>query len=178
MARGTARGGGNRTMRVNRSIAWVVLCAALAAAGVAGADGAAGGVNQWTLKDEARTKAKAFCSTVYMPVTDEFLLWGVPHERFEVETFSIRTGVWRNAEPAKRLPEFPKQWRDQPVSEGGQPSRVAFADDDGFERPTRTYTFHQVTYDSRRDRALFYVGGKTFSYDPKTRLWKDLKPKR
>ena len=76
-------------------------------------------VNQWNKVSELRTKSKAFCATVYMPATDEFLLWGLPHERFEVETFSVKTGKWRNAKPAEGLPEFPGRWRDS-ISIHGQ----------------------------------------------------------
>jgi len=52
---------------------------------------------------------------------------------------------------------------------------VRFVETDGVVRPTRCYTFNQATYDTKRNRLLFYVGGKTFAYDPKARAWTDLK---
>jgi hypothetical protein len=135
-------------------------------------------VNRWIQADAIGTKSKAFCTSVYMSATDEFFLWGLPHERFEVETFTLESGNWQDAVPGEHLPEFPaKGWRDGTSIHGqGLPNRVEFITDNGFQRPSRAPTFHQVTYDTRRERALFFVGGRTFSYDPRTRLWTDRKP--
>jgi hypothetical protein len=136
--------------------------------------------NRWVEVDAQTTRAKAFCAAVYMPPTDEFLLWGLPHETFEVETFSVRSGTWQDARPGENLPAFPeKRWRDHVSIHGqGLPTRVHFVSREGAERPSRAPTFHQVTWDSKRGRVLFFVGGRTFSYDPGTRLWKDLRPKK
>jgi len=135
-------------------------------------------VNRWIEVDASTTRSKAFCATVYMPATDEFLLWGLPHERFEVETFTVSSGSWQDARPADNLPAFPeKAWRDSVSSYGqGLPNRVHFITEKGMQRPSRAPTFHQLTYDTRRDRALFFVGGQTFSYEPRTRQWTNLKP--
>jgi hypothetical protein len=113
--------------------------------------------NHWVEVNAQKTKAKAFCATVYMPVTDEFFLWGLPHEKFEVETFSVKTGKWQDAKPGENLPAFPKKRGRDSVSIHGQglPNRVSFITREGVERPSRAPTFHQVTYDTKRDRRLF-----------------------
>jgi hypothetical protein len=36
------------------------------------------------------------------------------------------------------------------------------------------FTHHQAAYDTKRDRLVCFVGGKTFAYDPKKREWTDL----
>jgi len=59
----------------------------------------------------------------------------------------------------------------------GRTNVVSFATTDGVLRPTRCPTYHQGTYDTRRNRVLYYAGGRTFAYDPKERLWTDLKAK-
>jgi hypothetical protein len=158
----------------------VIARAGGATAGSNGKAGAKPAPNRWVKVHEVKTKSKTFCATVYMPATDEFLLWGLPHDKSDVETFSLKTGKWRNAKPCEGLPEFPKRgWGDSVSIHGqGLPTRVRLLAKDGVERPTRAPTFHQITYDTKRERVLFFVGGKTFSYDPKTRKWKDLKPKK
>jgi hypothetical protein len=167
-------------MFVSAAVALFVGATCLAPASARGASPGAGETNQWIEVDAFQTGAKAFCATVYMPATGEFLLWGLPHDRFEVETFTLKSGKWQDSEPADGLPAFPERgWRDSTSIHGqGLPNRVQFIASEGVERPSRAPTFHQVTYDTRRERVLFYVGGKTFSYDPKTRRWTDLKPER
>ncbi len=158
----------------------IALLASTAAAGQGGAPGrtAALPADRWVLKDSLKTKSKMFAAAVYMPATDEFLLWGLPDDRFEVETFSAREGRWKNVTPPQGLPDFPKGMRSDVDIELTAGTTVAFASAGGVERPTRAMTFHQVTYDTKRDRVLFYLGGRTFSYDPKTRLWHNLEPKQ
>ncbi len=52
---------------------------------------------------------------------------------------------------------------------------VTLVETDGVLRPTRAAVFNQVCYDSKRERLFYFVGGKTFAYDPKTKRWSDLK---
>ncbi|MFO7905064.1 MAG: kelch repeat-containing protein [Pirellulaceae bacterium] len=64
---------------------------------------------------------------------------------------------------------------DRWVSNYGRVNDVRFVTTEGVLRPTRGYTYHQGAYDSRRDRLIYFVGGKTFAYDPRARVWTDLK---
>jgi len=120
-------------------------------------------------------------------------------EKYDVETFDLKTCAWKSSFPkgkeeawsGGRFPNWTqygysptgtekcpmlKDARDYVVSGYSAANRVDFVEAEGVARPTRCPTFHQATYDTKRDRLLFFVGGKTFSYDPKERLWKDLKP--
>ncbi|MFO7897592.1 MAG: hypothetical protein R6V58_00865 [Planctomycetota bacterium] len=70
-----------------------------------------------------------------------------------------------------------KNVRDHWLGNAGKINRVRFVETDGVLRPTRAYTHHQGAYDTKRDRLVYYVGGKTLAYDPKARAWADLKAK-
>jgi Galactose oxidase, central domain len=54
-------------------------------------------------------------------------------------------------------------------------NRISFNDTDGIIRPTRASVFHQSCVDTKRNKIFYFVGGKTFTYDPVNRLWEDLK---
>ncbi|MGQ9662938.1 MAG: Kelch repeat-containing protein [Kiritimatiellia bacterium] len=64
--------------------------------------------------------------------------------------------------------------RDRWVANSADINIVSFVETDGVKRPTRVPTFHQGAYDSMRHRLVYYAGGKTFLYDPKSRIWTDL----
>jgi hypothetical protein len=77
------------------------------------------------------------------------------------------------------LPDKPdrpwlKNVRDRTVGGNARINHVDFAETDGVTRPTRCYTYYQGAYDSRRDRVVYFAGGKTFAYDAKKRVWQDL----
>ena len=57
----------------------------------------------------------------------------------------------------------------------GRINKVRFVTTDGILRPTHVSTFHQGAYDTKRERVVYYAGGQTFAYDPKQRVWIDLK---
>lgn len=63
---------------------------------------------------------------------------------------------------------------DRWIGGSAEINRVSFVETEGVARPTRAYTHHQAAYDSKRGRLVYYVGGKTFAYDPKARAWTDL----
>ncbi|HRT97881.1 MAG TPA: kelch repeat-containing protein, partial [Planctomycetota bacterium] len=63
---------------------------------------------------------------------------------------------------------------DRWIGGSAEINRVTFVETDGVVRPTRAYTHHQAAYDSKRGRLVYYVGGKTFAYDPQKRSWADL----
>jgi Galactose oxidase, central domain len=136
--------------------------------------------NQWVRVGPSRPKdPKVFASTCYMPGTDTFFLWGLSGKNtFDTETLSVKTGLWTAAK-AKTFSQWPQKVRSS-VCINGQilPNRVAIKNENGFQRPGPCPTFHQVTYDTKRERVLLFVGGKTFSYDPRKKLWTNLKPRK
>lgn len=67
--------------------------------------------------------------------------------------------------------------RDRCLGNAGAINRIRFVEADGVKRPTRGYTHHQGAYDTKRDRLVYFMGGKTFAYDPKKREWTSLSAK-
>jgi len=163
--------------------------------------------NTWVQVSPARKPVQYFASTWYLPATDEFFIWGKVgghrHESkwYEVNTLSLRDAApaWKESFPPGReatwsngkfpnwgcgchrlrhTPDRPwlKNVRDIWIGTG-KTNVVTFVTTDGVLRPTRCPTYNQATYDTKRDRLLFYVGGKTFAYDPTKREWTDLKAK-
>ena len=47
---------------------------------------------------------------------------------------------------------------------------------EGVLRPDLNIFFDQVTYDSKRDRMLYFTGGRTLSYAVRERRWSDASP--
>ena len=66
---------------------------------------------------------------------------------------------------------------DRWIGGSAEINRVSFVEAEGISRPTRAYTHHQAAYDSKRGRLVYYVGGRTFAYDPQKRVWTDLQAK-
>jgi len=161
--------------------------------------------NTWTQVSRGRKPPQAFSSAWYLPATDEFFIWGkVGGHRHESKWYEVNTLSLRDAAPAWKE-SFPpgreKTWSNGKFPNWGcgchrlrhKPDRpwlrnvrdiwigtgktnvVTFVTTDGVLRPTRCPTYNQATYDTKRGRMLFYVGGKTFAYDPKQREWTDLK---
>lgn len=70
-----------------------------------------------------------------------------------------------------------KDVRDRCLGNAGAINKISFVETDGVKRPTRGYTHHQGAYDTKRDRLVYFMGGKTFAYDPEKREWKNLAAK-
>lgn len=161
--------------------------------------------NTWVQVGKETDMNKFLCSAWYLPASDEFLMWGKSGggkdvcPKYDVETFDLRGQAWKSSFPKGKEEgwadgRFPNwtHWGYSPTGQekcpivkgasdravGGYAStnQVRFVEAEGVTRPTRCPTFHQGTYDTKRDRMLFFVGGKTFSYEPRERMWKDLKP--
>ena len=157
--------------------------------------------NTWVQVSGARKPVQSFASAWYLPATDEFFIWGKVgghrHESkwYEVNTLSLRdaTPTWTESFPLgkeatwskgkfpnwgcgchrlRHTPDRPwlKTVRDIWVGTG-KTNVVGFVKTDGVLRPTRCPTYNQATVDTKRGRLLFYVGGKTFAYEPKRREW-------
>jgi hypothetical protein len=161
--------------------------------------------NTWVKVQDERDLNKFLCSTWYMPATDEFIMWGRSSTtdrlptKYDVETFDFRSGAWHDSlpigkettwangtfpnwnyygysAPPNSLGPIVPNVNDYIVSGFTAYNQVSFVQYDGVQRPTRCPTFHQACYDGKRNRMLFFVGGKTFSYDSVTRIWQDLNP--
>jgi hypothetical protein len=159
--------------------------------------------NTWVKHSEEKDCAKWLASVWHMAATDEFMMWGpgganVLSKKYDVETFDLVSRAWSDALPKGKEQswangQFPswvwhgqsaqnagsrlvKNVGDHSVGGFGSASQVDFVETEGVQRPTRCPTFYQGCYDSKRNRMLFFLGGKTFSFDPKERTWSDLKP--
>jgi hypothetical protein len=162
--------------------------------------------NTWVKVAEGGT-GKWLSSIWYMPTTDEFISWGKfghirPDGVYDVLTFQIGDKRWKNSFPrgkqkawtGQKWPNwnnhgywsYMKTWKGPHAKDvydycvGGfmAQNRLRFVKTDGVLRPTRCPTFHQGCWDSKRKRMVYFVGGKTFSYDPVTREWTHLKPEQ
>ena len=159
--------------------------------------------NTWVKQADDKENVKWLASVWHMPATDEFFMWGpgganVLSKKYDVETFDFTSHTWTDSLPKGKEQtwanaQFPswvwhgqsaqnagsrlvKNAADRNVGGYGSPNQVDFVETEGILRPTRSPTFNQACYDTKRDRLLFFLGGKTFSYDPKQRVWNDLKP--
>jgi hypothetical protein len=124
-------------------------------------------------------------------------------KHFDVESFDLRTNLWHDSFPkgkesAWANAQFPSWvWYGQGAQNAGSRlvkgaaegkvadhlfggyasfNQVDFVETESIVRPTRCPTFHQLCYDTKRNRVIYFLGGKTFTYDPKERAWTDLKP--
>lgn len=75
----------------------------------------------------------------------------------------------------KRTRPWSNEVFDCTVGSFAQPNIVKFCKIDDVHRPTRSSVFNQVCYDNKRNHLFYFVGGKTFTYDPVNKLWSDLK---
>lgn len=161
-------------------------------------------VNTWVRVKKGGT-GKYLSSIWYMPTTDEFVSWGKrdnqrPDGVYDIVTFKVGDKRWKNSFPLGKEKEWAgqkwpnwnrygywsrmKNWKGPHVKKfydycvGGfmATNRVSFTTTEGILRPSRCPTFHQACWDSKRNRMVYFVGGKTFAYDPVKREWSDLKP--
>lgn len=184
----------------------LLACAMLLGAAIPGraSDAGSSPPNAWVEVSDEKGGCKYLSSMWYVPATDEFIMWGAAGaanelaKKYDVETFDLRSNAWQDALPKGKEQSwaggnFPnwvwygqtaqgntanvfKGANDRVVSGFCATNRVDFVETDGIARPTRCCVFHQATYDSKRQRMLYFVGGRTFSYDPMARVWTDLKP--
>ena len=163
--------------------------------------------NRWVQVAKTKRPVKYLSSVWYMPATDEFICWGKngydgPQSVYDVETFTLRDRKWKESFPPgrektwsnRRFPNWSthgqwsrmKGWKgtvvknvsDRVVGGYAATNRVSFVKTEGFLRPTRCPTFHQACWDSKRKRMVYFLGGKTFSYDPVKREWTYLNPEK
>ena len=157
--------------------------------------------NQWIPISNKVRPVKRWCSTWYMPATDEFFHWGRSvgnyygyTRRYDVETLSLADAEprWTESLPKGKektwarlkFPDWARNRKNRmnwkPIKgprEGNQDPgfMMSWVKTEGILRPNRCPIFHQATWDSKRKKLFFFVGGKTFTYDPVERIWADLK---
>jgi hypothetical protein len=143
---------------------------------------------------------KAFAQAVLAEDSDQIYLWGVGgkmrdraiFDRYELESYSLgasqpgweeaypksKEAAWANAKwPPFRLHGYDGTDGPRIMLVGtGQPNLVRFFETDGIHRPSPIHTFNQACYDSKRNRIVYYGGGKTIALDPATNSWTDLAP--
>jgi hypothetical protein len=161
--------------------------------------------NVWTLwtQDEvgpASLGTKCYSQAVLAEDVGRMYLWGVggkmrdraTFDRYELESYALQPGgrrwseafpidkatAWADGKwPAFRLHGF--DGTDGPrihVIGSGQANVVRFFEMDGVRRPSPIHTFNQACYDSKRNRIVYFGGGKTIALDPTTNTWTDLEP--
>lgn len=161
--------------------------------------------NRWALlHSEDPGGGKTFAKALV--AENKIYLWGTGgkkparnvYQRYELEAFDLKHRTWSSAFPHSRL----DQWKPDdfpPFRIYGQTgpdklaydegprlrtvggyhntNRIQWWDFEGVMRPSPVLTFNMGCYDSRRNRLLYFADGQTFSLDPKTNSWNDLKCK-
>ena len=155
-------------------------------------------LNTWTQIVQDEKGARRHSSFRYAPAEGCFLLWGFlgwvteyyggpdnpPEERpeYDIVAFDPGTSRWVNHLPFEKQEEWS---RDLPPLHGCSSYqgittgsyRPQLKEREGVLRPDMNIVFDQVTWDSRRQRMVYFTGGRTFAYDPARRKWSDLAPK-
>lgn len=162
--------------------------------------------NRWVLiHREDGSGGKAFSRAVFAENVGRVYLWGTGGKkparnvylRYELERFDPKAPRWEPAFPAGReelwtaekFPPFRIYGQSGPdglkYDEGPRlkvvggyhaTNRVRWWDFDGILRPSPVHTFNMACWDSKRKRVLYFSDGFTFSLDPRTNTWTDLKP--
>ena len=140
--------------------------------------------NQWAMhKDAATGLGPGFSpGLVWSPEIKRFVYFcgAVSHQftgdrPYDVMSFDPADGKWRN--------DLPKEAENR----GGEFGNVkdaafkspyyAFGDDDGLQRPNRRHMcmWHHYTLAPWNGKVYVLVCGRVLTYDPKERVWKELK---
>jgi hypothetical protein len=144
--------------------------------------------NEWVKLDRATLAGQRWdVPLAYAPPLERFMVlggrtsWGEyrkaprPYDQLALDA---KQGQWENWFPRGKdwAPRFgpckAPAWKDE---------FFHFTDTEGNTRPNwmvyGTFSLGQkYDYDPQGKRFVFYAGGRTFSYDPVRRLWKDLAP--
>ncbi len=133
--------------------------------------------NRWT-QIAADGGAGCFASgTVYMPPVNALISWGTrihsaKFTRHEVCHIDIgKAGI------VEALPPGKENWEPKGIGNWNFGTGGGFVTRDGLTLPVRVLSYEQLAWDAGGGRVVYYVGGNTFSYDPVTRQWQDLRPK-
>jgi len=154
-------------------------------------------LNTWTQIVRDEKGARRHSSFRYVPTEQCFLLWGFlgwitdiyhnpdnpPEEspEYDMVAFDPGLGRWVNHLPFEKQEEWSRELPPlhgcssyQGITTGSY--RPQLKEREGVLRPDMNIVFDQVTWDSRRQRMVYFTGGRTFAYDPSERKWSDLTP--
>jgi Galactose oxidase, central domain len=148
--------------------------------------------NIWTQVLQENQGARRFSSFRYAPDINRFLLWGfhgfyteyygnpeLPwdgNEEYDLVAFNPMTGRWENHLPHNKMEE----WSEDPPPmhligcyQGITPGyyRPQLKEREGVLRPDLNIVGDQVTYDSKRKRMVYFIGGRTFAYHVEQCEW-------
>jgi len=151
--------------------------------------------NSWTMVSRDETGARRFSSFRYVDSGGYFLQWGFmgyvteyyggpespPEEtpEYDLVHFDPSVGRWQNHLPLEKQEEWSQQLPPlhmvasyQGIATGSRRPQLKLRE--GVLRPDLNLVFDQVAYDKKRDRMVFFTGGRTFGYDIASRTWSDL----
>ena len=151
--------------------------------------------NTWTLVTSDEKGARRASSFRYVPERGVFLLWGfhcwnvyiyggpeTPYDEnteYDIVAFDPDSARWLNEFPRGREQEWARELPPMYLSKfyhgittGSY--RTGLEMRDGVLRPDLNIVFDQVTWDSRRERMVFFTGGRTLAYDINSREWSDI----
>jgi hypothetical protein len=101
------------------------------------------------------------------------------NKEYDIVAFDLACGTWKSHLPHEKQ----DAWADNPppmhmcsyyqgITIGSHRPQLKMRE--GVLRPDLNVVFDQVTWDSKRERMVYFTGGRTFAYDPKLREWSDI----
>jgi hexosaminidase len=148
--------------------------------------------NSWTKVLQTDNGARRFSAFRYVPDIDRFLLWGfqgyytwdagnaeIPwtgNEEYDMVAFNPVEVQWENHFPLSKKEEWSENLPPMHLIsyyQGITPGyyRPELKVREGILRPDLTIVGDQLTYDSKRQRMIYFTGGRTLSYDVIDRIW-------
>ena len=150
---------------------------------------------QWVQVSRDEKGARRHSSFRYVESGGYFLQWGFighvtefyggpeepPEEtpEYDLIYFQPDAGRWQNHLPfereeewSRRLPPLHMCSSYQGITTGSYRPQLKLRQ--GVLRPDLNIAHDQVTYDKKRDRMVYFTGGRTFAYDVAARAWSDI----
>ena len=179
-------------MKLKICVGLGILLLLLAACGSSGLDIP---LNSWTMISRDELGARRFSSFRYVDSGGYFLQWGFighvtefyggpdspPEEtpEYDLVYFDPVVGRWQNHLPFEKEEEWRQQLPPlhmvssyQGIATGSRRPQLKLRE--GVLRPDLNLVFDQVAYDQKRDRMVFFTGGRTFGYDVSKRSWSSI----
>ena len=148
--------------------------------------------NTWTRILQEQQGARRFSSFRYAPDIDRFLLWGfhgfpteyygnpedpwAGNKEYDMVAFNQDEGRWQSHLPkgkeeawSKNPPPMHLTHHYMGITPGYYHSQLK--ERQGVLRPDMNIVSDQVTYDTKRRRMVYFVGGRTLAYQVNDRKW-------